>query len=79
VRFALAAYILAGVLLLFAPWPGSLAAVLALPYAVSILPYVSVRDDGAERANAGWKRFLWLNFVAGFGVTMLLIWTWLLG
>ncbi|WP_291046942.1 prenyltransferase [Herbiconiux sp.] len=79
VRFALGAYLLAGVLLLFAPWPGSLAAVLALPYAVSILPYVSVRDEDAERANAGWKRFLWLNFVAGFGVTMLLIWTWLLG
>jgi 4-hydroxybenzoate polyprenyltransferase len=78
VRFALAAYLLAGVLLLFSPWPGPLAAVLALPYAVSVLPYVRVRDEDAERVNAGWKRFLWLNFIAGFGVTMLLIWTWVL-
>ena len=26
-----------------------------------------------SRANAGWRRFLWLNLVTGFLVTMLLI------
>ncbi|MFB2598972.1 prenyltransferase [Herbiconiux sp. P17] len=78
VRFAFAAYLLAGVLLLFTPWPGPLAAVLVLPYAVSILPFWSLRDADAERANAGWRRFLGLNFATGFLVTLLLIWTWVL-
>ncbi|WP_382308855.1 prenyltransferase [Herbiconiux sp. UC225_62] len=78
VRFAFAAYVLAGVLLLFTPWPGTLAAVLAVPYAVSILPFWSLRDEDAERANAGWRRFLGLNFLTGFLVTLLLIWTWVL-
>jgi hypothetical protein len=35
-----------------------------------------VTDDAAETANRGWKRFLALNFVTGFFVTMLLIWFW---
>jgi 4-hydroxybenzoate polyprenyltransferase len=78
VRFAFSAYVLAGVLLLLTPWPGPLAAVLALPYALSVLPYWSITDTDAERANAGWHRFLWLNFVTGFLVTLLLIVVWLL-
>jgi 4-hydroxybenzoate polyprenyltransferase len=78
VRFAFAAYIVAGVLLLFTPWPGALAAVLALPYALSILPFWSLHDTDAESANAGWRRFLWLNFATGFLVTLLLICTWVL-
>jgi len=74
VRFAIAAYLLAGALLLFTPWPGPLAALLALPYAVSILPFVSVTDANSEQAHRGWERFLWLNYVTGFFVTMLMIW-----
>jgi 4-hydroxybenzoate polyprenyltransferase len=73
VRFSFAAYLLAGILLLFADWPTPLAAVIALPYAVSILPWWNVTDADAESANRGWRRFLWLNFIAGFLVTMLLI------
>ncbi|MCS5717355.1 prenyltransferase [Herbiconiux sp. CPCC 205763] len=78
VRFAFSAYLLAGVLLLFTSWPGPLAALLILPYAVSVLPFWSLRDADAERANAGWRRFLALNFATGFLVTLLLIWTWFL-
>ena len=78
VRFAFACYVLAGLLLLASEWPGPIAAVLALPYALSVVPYWSVRDEDAETANKGWKRFLWFNFLSGFVVTMLLIWTWVL-
>ncbi len=74
VRFAVIAYLAAGVLLLFTQWPGPLAAVLALPYAASSAPYWNVTDADSERANRGWRRFLWLNFGTGFLVTMLLIW-----
>ncbi|WP_019135159.1 prenyltransferase [Cellulomonas massiliensis] len=66
-------YLGASALLLLVPWPGVLAAVLPLPYAISVARFWSVRDDDCERAHAGWRTFLWLNLVTGFLVTMLLI------
>jgi 4-hydroxybenzoate polyprenyltransferase len=74
VRFAVLAYLLAGLLLLTTSWPGPLAAVLALPYLVNALPFWNITDETAELANRGWRHFLALNFVSGFCVTMLLIW-----
>jgi 4-hydroxybenzoate polyprenyltransferase len=73
VRLSMAAYAVAGLLLLLTPWPGPLAAVLVLPYLAIAWPFRSVTDDDAERANAGWRRFLWVNYAVGFLVTMLLI------
>jgi hypothetical protein len=73
VRLAVLAYLLAGVLLLFTSWPGQLAALLALPYAAVCAPFWSIADVDAERANRGWRKFLALNFITGFFVTMLLI------
>jgi 4-hydroxybenzoate polyprenyltransferase len=73
VRFSVACYVVAGILLLFSEWPGPLAAILALPYAASCAQFWNVTDAEAESANRGWRRFLWLNFAAGFLVTMLLI------
>jgi 4-hydroxybenzoate polyprenyltransferase len=75
VRFSVLAYVLAGLLLLLTSWPGPLAAVLAVPYIVNALPYWTITDDTAESANRGWKHFLALNFISGFCVTMLLIWS----
>ncbi|ADG75772.1 UbiA prenyltransferase [Cellulomonas flavigena DSM 20109] len=70
---ATAAYVVAAAVLLALPWPGVLAALLPLPYAVSTWRFRGVTDDDCERANAGWRTFLWLNLVTGFLVTMLLI------
>ncbi len=67
------AYVLAAAVLLVLPWPGWLAALLPLPYAANAARFWAVRDDDCERANAGWRVFLWLNLVVGFLVTMLLI------
>ncbi|MDM4762289.1 prenyltransferase [Galbitalea sp. SE-J8] len=74
VRLAAVAYWIAGVLLLATSWPGPLASVLALPYAVSCGVYWNITDVGSAHANRGWRRFLWLNFATGFVVTLLLIW-----
>ncbi|WP_123308040.1 prenyltransferase [Cellulomonas sp. PhB143] len=73
VLVAAGAYVVAAAVLAVLPWPGWLAAVLPLPYAVNVLRFRSVTDDDCERANAGWRAFLWLNLVTGFLVTMLLI------
>ena len=74
VRLAFSAYLLAGILLLFTRFPGPFAALLVLPYALTVLPYWNITDADAGAANRGWKRFLFINFVVGFLVTMLLIW-----
>jgi 4-hydroxybenzoate polyprenyltransferase len=66
-------YVLSAATLAVLPWPGWLAALLPLPYALSTARFWRVTDDDCERANAGWKTFLWLNLVTGFLVTMLLI------
>jgi len=73
-RLAVLAYWFAGVLLLFTDWPGPLAAILALPYVVVCAVFWNITDAAAESANRGWKKFLALNFISGFFVTMLLIW-----
>ncbi|WP_454728544.1 prenyltransferase [Cellulosimicrobium protaetiae] len=70
---AAAAYVAAAAVLAVLPWPGVLAALLPLPYAANVLRFRDVHDDDCERANAGWRTFLWLNLVTGFLVTMLLI------
>jgi len=72
-RLSVVAYLLAGILLLFSSWPGPLASILALPYAAVCARFWNITDADAESANKGWKRFLLLNFITGFFVTMLLI------
>lgn len=73
-RLAVAGYALAGVLVLFSAWPGPLAAIVVVPYLVAVAPFVALPDERAAEANRGWRRFLVLNFVAGFAATLLLVW-----
>lgn len=74
VWFALVCYIAAGLVLLLTAWPGPLAALVALLYLATVWPFRTITDETAERATAGWRRFLWVNQIAGFAVTLLLIW-----
>lgn len=68
-----ALYLLAGVLAALSGWPTALAALLALPYLAMVAPFLRITDATAERANRGWRRFLAINYGAGFGVTVLAI------
>ena len=74
VCFAFVAYLAAGLLVLNAGWPGSLAAIAAIPYLVILGPFWNITDATCEDANRGWKKFIWLNFFAGFVVSLLVIW-----
>ncbi|MCW4466116.1 prenyltransferase [Glutamicibacter sp. MNS18] len=66
-------YVLAGLLVLLVPGEGRWAALLAVPYLCNVLPYLNLADRDAGTAHRGWVRFLWLNYLAGFLLTMLLI------
>ncbi|WP_328741358.1 prenyltransferase [Flavimobilis rhizosphaerae] len=73
-RLALAVYALAVVVLLVgAGWPGRVAALVPLLHLVNVWPHRDVTDTTCETANAGWRRFLWLNQVCGFIVTLVVI------
>jgi 4-hydroxybenzoate polyprenyltransferase len=74
VRLAALAYVVAGALLATLPTPWWVAAALAVPYLLNVAPYLRLTDAHCERAHAGWRRFLWLNYLTGFLVTQLMIW-----
>ena len=72
-RAALVMYLAAGFYLISLGWWQGIVAVAALPYIGILIPHLSITDETCETANKGWKRFIWLNFFAGFVVTMVLI------
>lgn len=73
VRFAFIAYLAAGLVLLPAGGLESIAALAAVPYLFIVAKFWNITDESCEDANRGWRRFIWLNFLAGFVVTMLVI------
>ena len=76
VLFALALWSLAGALILATPSPAPLPSVIALPYLINCAPYLRLTDATAARANRAWRRFIWLNYISGFLVTMILALAW---
>lgn len=76
VRLSLALWVIAGTAMLWTPWPGPLAAVLALPYVVNAAPWWNVTDATSASTNRAWRRFIALNYIAGFLATMILILAW---
>jgi len=76
VRLSIVLWLAAGVLMLFVPWPGPLAAVVVVPYVLNAAPWWNVTDERAGETNPAWRRFIWFNYASGFLVTMLLIWAW---
>lgn len=76
VRLAIGLWLTAGAVMLFTAWPAPLAALVVVPYVVNAAPWRSVGDDQAAETNTAWRHFIWLNYVSGFAVTMLLIAAW---
>lgn len=73
VRIAMAGYLVAGALTLFIGDRYSWAFLAALPYLFVVGREWNIDDENCERANRGWKRFIWLNFLAGAIISSLII------
>ena len=72
-RLSLIAYAVAGALAFLLPgrfWQVGLA---SLPYLFVVGRYWNITDQDCERANSGWKKFIWLNFLSGAIVCATLI------
>lgn len=73
VRFAVALYAIAACIILLQPWPVMVIGIAGLLYVANIIRYINVSDVDSGKTNPAWKRFIWLNFITGFVVTMVLI------
>jgi 4-hydroxybenzoate polyprenyltransferase len=73
VRFSFALYLLAATLLVFAGGRIAFAAIALIPYMGILIPYWNLRDEDCEKANWGWRSFLWLNIFAGAVVSLIII------
>lgn len=73
VRLAFLLYFLSGLSVMNAGPHGMVAALAALPYLVILAPYLNITDQDCERANGGWRKFIWLNFFGGALISLLLI------
>ena len=73
VRFAFVLYLLSAGVIMTIGWHGVVASLAVLPYLVIISPYLNITDADCERANGGWKRFIWLNFAAGALISLVVI------
>lgn len=74
VAFALILYSTASLIVLsFGGWQSIVAAAVGLMYSLSVAQFYGVSDKDSELTRKGWKRFLWLNYVAGFIITIIII------
>ena len=73
VRFSLALYLASCTILAFTGAGGVIVGLAGLSYAFNCLPYVNLTDPRSHGANAGWRRFIWLNLATGAVVTMVLL------
>lgn len=63
-------YVVAAVLV--APYSIAVAAV-GILYVGNVVPYLGITDADSGRSNKGWRRFIWLNLLAGAVVTIVLV------
>ena len=72
-RFAFMLYVIAATLIITQPMPYTIVGVLGLLYAANIARYLDISDKQSGRANAPWRRFIYINLFVGFVITMVLL------
>lgn len=73
VRFAFLFYLAATVILAFQSLQGLVVGLFGLLYIANIYPYLNVTDKTSHLTNTAWKRFIWLNYLTGFIVTLVIL------
>lgn len=73
VRFSLVMYVLAAILTAMIGGLAYVVAFAGLVYAANVWPYVMITDKHSSRARAGWRRFMWLNYITGAVVSVCLM------
>ena len=68
-------YLVSGLLLVNTSPPTMWASAFAIPYCVNTARYWNIDNTHSGEAHAGWRVFLWLNYLTGFGISLLMIWS----
>jgi 4-hydroxybenzoate polyprenyltransferase len=71
--FAFILYFVAAEIVASQVFPYSIIGVVGFLYALNILPHLFITDKTSAEANKPWKRFIWLNLIVGFIVTLVLL------
>jgi len=71
--FAYAMYFLASILVLLQGPAYVFVAIVGILYCFNIAPYLRVTEKTSANVNKAWKRFLLLNYFAGFVITMVIL------
>jgi 4-hydroxybenzoate polyprenyltransferase len=66
-------YLIASFIVILQGIPTLFIGITGLIYVINILPYMGVNDEQSSTVNRAWRRFIWLNMIAGFVVTMVLL------
>ena len=72
-RIVILLYLAASVLVIAQGWPALIVGIAGLIYVANVLPYYAITDATSQRANRGWRRFIWLNLFTGFIITVTLL------
>jgi 4-hydroxybenzoate polyprenyltransferase len=64
--------VLAGLFFAGPAWAYVVGALALAPYVVMVWPYRNLSDAQCEQANRGWRKFLWVNFVSGLVITLVM-------
>ncbi len=73
VRLTWMLYLAASALVISQGWQYSAIAIAGALYVLNVSPFLHITDATSEKANKGWKRFLWLNMIAGAAVTITIV------
>jgi len=73
VWFAATLYTLASVMVVLQLGYAAIVGLAGFLYVWNVSPYLMLTDKTSGRARAGWKRFLWINYIVGFVVTICLL------
>ena len=73
VRLSFILYLLSTVILFAQGMPGIIVGLANLLYVANIYKYLNVGDNDSNKTNEAWKRFIWLNMIIGFVITLILL------
>lgn len=73
VRLSATFYLVASLIVIVQGFPALLVGLTGLTYLMNIARYLAISDQASSTTNAAWRRFLMLNYLSGFVLTMVLI------
>lgn len=73
VRLSILLYSVSSIVLFFQGIPGQIAGLVNLLYVLNIYKYWNTSDGESKATNVAWRRFIWLNSLTGFVITLILL------